>query len=59
MKLKSLALLVCISQALLIVLSLYRWSFARGYFDGFAMLQLALSVPLVLFFFYIWKKQKP
>jgi nicotinamide riboside transporter PnuC len=59
MNLKSLALLVGISQALLIVLTLFRWSFFAGRFDPLTMLQLALQIPLVLFFFYVWKRQKP
>jgi hypothetical protein len=59
MNLKTLALLVCISQAVQIALTLFQMFSARGYFSPLTLLHVALNVPLVLFFFYVWQRQKP
>lgn len=58
MKLKTLAALVCLAQALQLGLSLYN-AVTRHYLSGMYFVQTTLSVPLILFFFYVWKKQKP
>ncbi len=57
MRLKSLASLVCIALALQFLLSLYN-AISRHYMTPMYAFQLALNVPLILFFFFVWKRQK-
>ena len=57
MNLKSLSLLVAICQTAQIALSLYGMV-SHHYFSPLHLTSVALSAPMVLFFFYIWKKQK-
>jgi len=58
MKLKPLAGLVCAALVANLALSLFN-AISRHYLTGMYVVQTALSVPMILFFFYVWKKQKP
>jgi hypothetical protein len=57
MNLKLLALLVFIAQVAQLGLFIY-YAIADHYFSFRFALQFTLSVPLILFFFYVWKRQK-
>jgi hypothetical protein len=57
MNLKTLALTVAICQSIQILLSLSNMIVGR-YFFPMHIVSVALSVPLALFFFFIWQKQK-
>lgn len=57
MKLKTLAALVCIAQATQLGLGLYS-SISRRSITGLYTLQLLCMIPMILFFFYVYKRQK-
>ncbi len=57
MNLKTLALTVAICQTAQLLTSLYSIVIMR-YFSPQYLVSVALSVPQILFFFYIWQKQK-
>ena len=61
MNLKNLALLVCISQVLSLLMLMYPWFVYRGGYNPLNFMtvaQVILHIPLILFFFYVWKRQK-
>jgi hypothetical protein len=57
MNLKTLALTVAICQTTQLLISLYNMVVGR-YFSPLHLVSVALAVPQILFFFYIWQKQK-
>ena len=58
MKLKTLAALVCLALAAQFVLSLFNALYGH-YLTGMQVVQLLLSIPMILFFFFVWRRQKP
>lgn len=57
MNLKTLALTVAICQTTQLLISLYSMVVGH-YFSPLHLVSVTLSVPQILFFFYIWQKQK-
>jgi hypothetical protein len=58
MKLKHLAFAVCVAQLLLLGLSTWDLLSYPPSYRGQAIIRIGLSVPLPLFFFYVWKRSK-
>jgi uncharacterized membrane protein len=57
MNLKKLAALVCVAQATQMAFTVYQ-ALSRHYLTFGLVFQISLSIPTVLFFFYVWKRQK-
>ena len=62
MKLKHLAFAVFLSQVLSIALSIYDLAlYSKNYPTGMMLqsgFRLLLALPMILFFFYVWKRSK-
>jgi len=58
MNLRTIALVVALCQVGNLALSVHQ-AISRHYITPVYVVQLGLSVPMMVFFFYIWRKQKP
>lgn len=58
MKLKPLAGIVCLAQAVQVGLGLFSAITSHYHFSADYFIQLVLSIPLVVFFYHVWRKQK-
>ena len=57
MKLKPLAGIVCLALAAQFALSIFN-AVSKHYVTGMYVVQVSLTIPMILFFFYVWKRQQ-
>jgi len=58
MKLKHLAFIVCVSQLLLLGIRLWDLTRSPSGYRMQAIISIILTLPMPVFFFYVWKRSK-